>query len=232
MDFVAAERNRIKAEYERRAKNIDPNLYAPWQPAEMLSRAARTRSAATLLRRAQAFPKAGDQCLEIGFGTRGWLGDLITWGVRETDIHGIELDPVKVERARNILPASDLRAGDATALPWPDNSFQLVISSTVFSSILDSRVRRLIAAEALRVIAPAGALLWYDFAYNNPRNSQVRKVDRGELKRLFPGLRGHVRSITLAPPLARFVAPKSWPLAVLLETVPVLRTHLIAVLIK
>lgn len=232
MDFVAIERNRIKAEYERRAKSIDPDLYAPWQPAEMLSHAARTRIAATLLRRAQAFPKAGDQCLEIGFGTRGWLGDLITWGVRETDIHGIELDPVKVERARNILPASDVRVGDATALPWPDNSFQLVIASTVFSSILDNRVRCLIASEAVRVMATGGALLWYDFAYNNPRNSQVRKIDRGELKRLFPGLRGQVRSITLAPPLARFVAPKSWPLAVLLETVPVLRTHLVAVLIK
>jgi hypothetical protein len=102
----------------------------------------------------------------------------------------------------------------------------------VLSSILDQKVRRLVASEAVRVIAPGGVLLWYDFAYNNLRNPNVRKVDRSELKRLFPQLAGEIRSVTLAPPLARLVAPRSWLLAALLENVPVLRTHLLAVLKK
>src|SRR5947208_8442732 len=126
--------------------------------------------------------------MEVGFGSLGWLGDLISWRVRETDLHGIELDPALVDRAREILPLADLRAGDATALPWASNTFDLVVASTVFTSILDPRVRALVAGEIERVLAPGGALLWYDFAVNNPRNPHVRKVDRGELVRLFPRL--------------------------------------------
>jgi len=232
MDLVRIERDRINAEYQRRAKEIDPDLYAPWKAAELLSLTSRRRMAATLLRRASVFPNPGDQCLEIGFGTLGWLGELLTWGLRETDIHGIELDSIRAGRARAALPSADLRIGDATELPWPDQSFQLVIVSTVISSILQWEVRCLIASEAARVLAPRGALLWYDIAYNNPSNRNVRKIDRRELRRLFPNLRGEARSITLAPPLARLIAPRSWPLAVMLETLPMLRTHLLAVLVK
>ncbi len=232
IDLVSLERDRINAEYQRRAKEIDPDLYAPWQAAQILSTTGRRRIAATLLRRARVFPTAGDQCLEIGFGKLGWLGELITWGVRETDIHGIELDPIRVSQARAALPSADLRRGDATELPWREQSFQLVIVSTVISSVLQWEVRRLIAAEAVRVLAPGGALLWYDFAYDNPSNQNVRKVDRWELQRLFPQLRGEVRSVTLAPPLARLIAPRSWALAVALEAVPFLRTHLLAVLVQ
>ena len=232
MDLVGIERDRINAEYQRRAKEIAPDLYAPWQAAELLSLTSRRRMAATLLRRASVFPNPGDQCLEIGFGTLGWLGELLTWGLRETDIHGIELDPIRASRARAALPCADLRIGDATYLPWPKQSFQLVIVSTVISSILQWEVRCLIASEAVRVLAPRGALLWYDIACNNPSNRNVLKVDRRELRRLFPELRGAVRSITLAPPLARLIAPWSWPLAVMLETLPMLRTHLLAVLVK
>ena len=231
-DVVAVERLRILAEYQRREREICSDFYAPWEPAEMLSRANRKRVAATLLHRSGVFPTVGDSCLEIGIGTLGWLGELISWGVHETDIHGIDLQASRVERAREILPGSDLQNGDASALPWADNSFHLVIASTVVSSILQQDVRRLVAGEITRVLMPGGALLWYDFAFNNPRNPHVRKVDRAELRELFPNLLGPIRTVTLAPPLARLVAPRSWALAVLLETIPFLRTHLLAVLKK
>ena len=232
IDFITLERLRVQDEYQRREREIPSDLYAPWQPAEILARTGRRRLAATLLHQARVFPKIGDQCLEIGSGTLGWLGELTSWGVRDTDIHGIDLDPMRVGRARETLSGADLRVGDATKLPWPEGSFQLVIVSTVLSSILDQDVRSLVAAEATRVIAPGGALLWYDFAYNNPRNPHVRKVNRTELKQLFPSLHGTIRSLTLAPPLARLVAPRSWPVAILLEGLPPLRTHLLAVLTK
>ena len=232
IDFIAAERRRIEAEYNRRRREINADLYAPWQPDMILMTAGRRLVAARMLHELGVFPKAGDQCLEIGFGNLGWLGDLISWGVREKNIHGIELDALRVNRAREILPHADLRHGDANALPWADNSFQIVIISTVLSSILNQNVRHLVAAEITRVITSGGALVWYDFAYNNPRNPHVRKVDRAELLQLFPTLHGQIQTVTLAPPLARFVAPKSYSLAVLLETLPVLRTHLLAVLAK
>ena len=92
-----------------------------------------------MLQNAGVFPHAGHACLEIGHGAVGWLGDLISWGVRETDISGIELDPNRAQIARQLLPTADLRTGDASSLPWPDGTFHLVIASTVFSSILDYR---------------------------------------------------------------------------------------------
>lgn len=231
-DRVAAELGRIDMEYKRRARDIDSDLYALWQPGQILMRNDRLRLAATMLHRAGVFPMAGDQCLEIGFGSLGWLGELICWGVCETDLHGIELSPIRVDRARSILPAADLRVGDASALPWACDSFHLVIASTVFTSILDSHVRRLVADEIMRVLAPGGALLWYDFAVNNPNNPHVRKVRRTELKKLFTGLQGCIESVTLAPPLARRIAARSGVLATLATAMPLLRTHLMAVLQK
>jgi ubiquinone/menaquinone biosynthesis C-methylase UbiE len=232
LSMVMAERERIRTEYERRAVEVGVEIYAPWQDSSSLILDARYRLAAKNLYHLGVFPEKGDQCLDVGFGAVGWFSKMIDWGVSECDLHGIELDQHRAHKARELLPAADLRVGDATELPWDDNAFQMVVASTVFTSILDARVRRLIANEITRVLAPGGALLWYDFAVNNPRNPHVRKVDRRELKELFPRLNGAVKSITLAPPLARFVAPRSWVLATILEAIPFLRTHLIAVLIK
>jgi ubiquinone/menaquinone biosynthesis C-methylase UbiE len=233
MNRVAAqERQRIKTEYDRRTVEISADLYAPWQPAEILMRAATRRVAAIMLHEAGLFPRAGDKCLEVGFGELGWLGDLVSWGMPAKDLYGIELNPTRAALAKKILSASHLLVGDAATLPWSDNTFRLVIASTVFSSMLNSEMRCMAADEIIRVLRPGGALLWYDFAFNNPRNPHVRKVDRRELRRLFPQLIGSVESITLAPPLARFVAPKSWVMATVLEALPFLRTHLIALLKK
>lgn len=228
----ALELERIKEEYRRRGATIPPDYYAPWQPSVMFMASQRRRMALQLLREADVFPVATGECLEIGHGTLGWLGDLITWGVRETHIHGIELDAVRALRAREVLPVADLRIGDASALPWPEATFQLVIASTVFTSILDDRMRARVANEITRVLASGGALLWYDFKVNNPRNPNVRGIGRKELSALFPQLRGRVKSVTLAPPLVRVIVPWSWTLATICESIPLLRTHLIGVLKK
>jgi len=157
---------------------------------------------------------------------------LLGWGPRQSDLHGIDISSERIERARELFPAADIRLDDAVEIPWDDESFNLVVASTVFTSILDNSIRRLIANEITRVLAPRGALLWYDFAINNPRNPNVRGINRKELRSLFPELHGKIRSITLAPPIARIIAPRSWPLATLLEAIPLLRTHMLAVLVK
>jgi hypothetical protein len=231
-DPAARERQRLLDVHRRREREIASDRYAPWRPEEIFMRTGRRRVAAAMLRAAGAFPRRGDPCVEIGYGSLGWLGDLIGWGLREEDLHGIELDPERARLAREALPSARLEVGDATRLPWEDGRFRLAVVSTVFTSILDDAIRRRVAAEVSRVIAPDGALLWYDFGVNSPGNPDVRRVGRRELRALFPGLEGAVASVTLAPPLARALAPRSWWLATTLEAIPLLRTHLLAVLRK
>ena len=128
--------------------------------------------------------------------------------------------------------ARTLRVGDARNMPWADGTFALVIAWTVFSSILSDSIRQAVANEIVRVLRPGGALLYYDFAWNNPRNRNVRAVTRPQLRTLFAALPGSIRAVTLAPPLSRLIAPRSWLLATALDSLPFLRSHQVAVLTK
>ena len=229
-DAAERERVRLVEEYERRRRDLPSDLYAPWNPAEQFMRHGRQRLAARLLHEAGVFPGATSQCLEIGFGGGGWLPELLAWGASEETLHGVEIDTTRLAATRKRLPAAHLIEADAADLPYDSESFDLVVVSTVFTSILDDEVRRDVAQEIQRVLRPGGALLWYDFAVDNPRNPNVRGVPKKELLSLFPELRGAVRRVTLAAPLVRLVAPRSWWLAELLEALPLLRTHLVAVL--
>lgn len=231
-DMVLTEAERIKSEYRRRSESISPDKYAHWQPDVWLTLSERKRLAAEMLHERGVFPNARSRCLEVGYGTSGWLSDLIGWGVPETNISGIELDEQRAGIARQLLPAADLRVGDAANMPWANESFDLVVASTVFTSILDLEIRKTVAGEIARVLAQGGALLWYDFTFNNPNNANVKKVTEKELRSLFPTLSGETRSLTLAPPIARPVARMSWSFATMLSAVPFLRTHLLAVLVK
>lgn len=162
----------------------------------------------------------------MGCGSGNWLEMLRGAQV----LAGIELDPERASRAAARFPEADIRTGDASSLPWASGSFDVVLQSTVFSSILDPEMRRAVAAGMLRVLAPGGAVLWYDFFVDNPSNPHVRGVRRREIAALFPGCRIDLRRATLAPPLARLVVPVSWTLAALLEALRVFDTHYFGVI--
>ena len=45
----------------------------------------------------------------------------------------------------------------------PFHSFDLLLQSPVFTSILDQAMKERVAAEMMRVSKPGGLILWYDF---------------------------------------------------------------------
>ncbi|MEM6797395.1 MAG: methyltransferase domain-containing protein, partial [Acidobacteriota bacterium] len=161
-----------------------------------------------------------------------WLVDLLAFRVPERQLFGVEVDPTRAAAVKGRLPAAGLAVIGGTRLPWRGESFDVVVASTVFTSILDSSVQRALAAEITRVLKPGGALLWYDFAFSNPRNPHVRGLPERRLRELFPALRGAVQRVTLAPPILRRVAPWSLTLTQLLSALPFLRSHLLGVLLK
>ncbi|HKV50180.1 MAG TPA: class I SAM-dependent methyltransferase [Gemmatimonadaceae bacterium] len=164
--------------------------------------------------------------LEIGCGSGHWLRALVQWGARPDRVVGVDLIASRLVEAQT-RSARDVRlaAASGVSLPFRQASFDVVLQSTVFTSILDGDVRRAVAAEMLRVLRPKGLVLWYDFFVDNPRNRDVRGVSKAELKSLFAGCNILIRRVTLAPPLARALAPRIWPLAAALSSIPILCTH-------
>lgn len=130
---------------------------------------------------AAAFGGAQPRLLDVGCGGGRDLAHWLSRGWTEDRLAGIDVVPDRVERARATCPGIDIRLGIAGPLPYPDASFDVVCASTVLTSILDDEVRRALCVEMMRVTAPGGLLLVYDFVIRNPRNGNVRPMP---LKRL------------------------------------------------
>lgn len=219
-----SEADRILEELRRREREVPADFYSLDRPANRFLREGQERALARALE--EIGPLSGKRVLEVGCGSGNWLEMLSGAG----SLSGIDLDSGRAARAAARFPSADVRAGDASRLPWESGSFDVVLQSTVFSSILDPGMRRAVASEMLRVLAPGGAILWYDFFVNNPSNPHVRGVRRREIEALFPGCRVDLRRATLAPPLARRIVPVSWTLAALLEALRVFDTHYLGVI--
>lgn len=225
--MTAAEREaaRIRAEFERRDREIGADFYALTQDANLFTRHGQQRGLLGVLKSGGLLPLTQTHVLEIGCGRGQWLGIFRDFGVVSARLAGIDLDPVRIAEARQLYPAADLRTGDATQLPWPDHSFDLVFQSTVFTSILDDGVQEAVARQMLRVLRPGGSIIWYDFRYPNPKNPHVRAVGGKRIRELFRGCDVTLTPVTLATPLARQIVPKSWLAARLLEHFRLLNTH-------
>lgn len=173
----------------------------------------------------------GRNCLDVGCGTGGWLRTLMEWGADIERLHGVDLLPDRVAKARTLAPQIDIRLSEQNTLPFEDNSMDLVTAHTVFSSILDPLARCDLASEMMRVARKAGLLLVYDFRISDPRNPDTIGVGRREIRRLFPSATHRQFTLTLAPPLQRPISTLSPVLAHLIEAMlPPLRTHALHVL--
>jgi SAM-dependent methyltransferase len=221
---------RIREEYQARDLTIPPDFYA-WHRAEIQYwQAGTARVCARLLHNRGAFPLTESSIADIGCGNGQWLLEFLQWGAVAANLHGIDLLGERIACARQRLPGVDLRCGDARKLPWRDGSIDLVTQFTVFSSILDTQVRNEVAAEMLRVLRPGGRILWYDCRHSNPRRAAVRGLSRDDIRKLFPSCSIQFAATTLAPPLSRTIARRSWALAAALESLRFTCTHLAAVI--
>jgi hypothetical protein len=159
------------------------------------------------------------------------LRDFVKWGAQPENLVGEELLPERAEEARRLSPHGvNVICGSAAQLAFPDHSFDLVLQSTVFTSIQDSGLKRQVAAEMLRLVRREGLILWYDFRVDNPRNSDVTGVRKKEILELFDSCRIELRPMTLAPPLVRRLANWSWVACHLLGKVPWFCTHYLGII--
>jgi len=213
------------------------NIYSPLNPSAFFMMQRRQREIRKILERSFGESTGYDlsklKLLEIGCGWGQWFTEFQSFGIRVENLAGIELDEDRAESAKKRIIGADIQTGNAAELPWDDDSFDIVFQSTVFTSILDSKIKEKAASEMMRVCKSDGFILWYDFAFDSPANPNVKGVDKREIRKLFEPYKFEIRKVTLAPPIARRVVPCSWMLAEIFETLfPLLRTHLIAKISK
>ena len=201
-------------------------------PGNRLVLAERRRMFTRLLADAGWIPLADRWVIEVGSGTGSELAWLLEVGARSSRLVGVDLLPHRVAVARETYPDIEFREGNAEHLDFADDSFDLAMAITIFSSILDRKMAENVAAEIARVLKGGGGLLWYDVRYDSVSNPNVKAVSRERIAELFPDLRGRLQTVTLLPPVARRLGPATRVAYPALSLFPPLRSHLIGMLRK
>jgi SAM-dependent methyltransferase len=127
--------------------------------------------------------------LEVGCGNGDVLASLVALGAQADRLCGVDLLPDLVADARARHHDLRFEHGNAEALAFDDAAFDYVLLFTVLTSILDEQMARRLAHEVDRVLAPGGAVVWYDFRVDNPWNRHVRGRRSGGHRGAVSGIR-------------------------------------------
>jgi ubiquinone/menaquinone biosynthesis C-methylase UbiE len=224
------ELKRLRAEYKNREQRLaNKSIYSLFNIGYLFMIQQRQRDTLSLLCKLGFSNLKSQRILEVGCGRGGVLLEYLQYGIKASWLHGCDLLEDRLNDAHTILPHLPLICADGQNLPYQAQSFDIELQYTVFSSILDNRVKTNLAKEMLRTLKPSGLILWYDFWFN-PTNPQAHGIRPTEIRRLFPGCQYTFRKITLAPPLARYIVPLSWGLAHLMESLQVFNSHYLAII--
>jgi ubiquinone/menaquinone biosynthesis C-methylase UbiE len=106
---------------------------------------------------------SGRIVLDYGCGDGEYSRHLLAQGARH--VYGLDLSETAIElaRAKGIANAT-FQVGDAHQLPWPDQSFDVVVGRAILHHLdLPTATRELV-----RVLRPGGELLFVEPLYHNP----------------------------------------------------------------
>lgn len=105
--------------------------------------------------------KPGEHLLDAGCGPGFLAAALAQKGLR---VSGIDADPESIERARISGRLPDAMTGDICSLPFPDKSFDIVVSSEVLEHVKDHvgalKELRRVCSGPIVLTLPAHQYLW------------------------------------------------------------------------
>ncbi|MCP4351172.1 MAG: class I SAM-dependent methyltransferase [Desulfobacterales bacterium] len=166
--------------------------------------------------------------IDIGCGGGAFLRNLMKYGAEPENLYGVDLLENRIEVAMRLSPNINFWRGDARRIPY--EGFDIVDQFTVFTSVKSKEMKQDIAKEMLRILKPGGIIIWYDYIWNNPKNTDVQGIKKKEIYHLFQNCNITTHRVTLAPFLTRRVAPVSYILCLISEHIPFLCTHYFAVI--
>jgi ubiquinone/menaquinone biosynthesis C-methylase UbiE len=130
--------------------------------------------------------RGDEDILDAGCGT-GLTTLRIAQQYPECRVYGIDLSPKMIKAARNDAAKRgldvDLCVGSITELPYPDGSFDVVLTNIMFHH-LDLAEKRQAVAEIVRVLRPGGRYVSAEFG-PRVRNPVERRLAKGEYT-LYP----------------------------------------------
>lgn len=148
---------------------------------------------------------AGNRVLEVGMGTGDLQGDLIRAGF---EVWGVDFSPQMLRRAarkarKHKLPLRAIRAR-AQALPFPDSSFDSVVST--FPSDYIGEVKTI--QEVVRVLIPGGCLVVVPGGWLHPKGTRSRFYEG--VARVVYGEKGGAPPAAEYNPLEKYQKEAAW----------------------
>lgn len=151
-----------------------------------------------------AFLSKDARILDVGCGNGGGFPLLMRLGF--FDLSGIDVLPERISAAKHLFPSVKFVCDDAARMPYQDNSFDLVMESTMFVQITDEPIAEKIASEMARVTKPGGHVLLVDWRYGKPWNASYKALSQKRIASLFHLKRVTVTNGALVPPVGRAVS--------------------------
>jgi ubiquinone/menaquinone biosynthesis C-methylase UbiE len=217
------EQERIRRAYDRYAH--DPRKQQDWAADNPGNDAIRSELVQRVFTLAGPALQDARRVLDIGCGTGWWLATLTGDDRVSAELHGLELLPERASAAADRVPRAEIATGDARALPYDDQSFDVVTLFTVLSSLAGADDAERALREARRVLANSGMLLIWEPRLPNPLNRSTRLITRGLIGSALSGMELDVRTLTVLPPVARRLGSRTARLYPILAALPPLRTH-------
>ena len=134
-----------------------------WEEACVRTR----RSLAQRERRLKLFRiKKADRVLDLGCGDGLNISVLMKRGVKS--VNGVDISPKLLEEAKKANPKAKFYLASSEALPFKDNSFEIVLVDSVFHHLMKFKKS---ISEIKRVLTPRGRLCFIE-----PHKSLVRGI--------------------------------------------------------
>lgn len=164
-------------------ERLDPYVFMAVIGKRVIHPGGRTATE-QLLKRAAISP--ADRVLDVGCGV---ATTAITVASRSgANVTAVDISPVMLERAQAAVREAELESqvavqkGDILSLPFPDDSFDVVIAEAVTMFVDRARAAR----ELVRVCRPGARVLATEFMWRRPPTEEAREIFLGQL---CPGLK-------------------------------------------
>ena len=142
------------------------------------------RSTSAVIARELRAQRLGRDLLEIGAGS-GSVAQHLLWRNPELALTAIDIDPQMTQAAATRLrgfPNASAKTADATARPFPDDSFDSVVSCLMLHHVVDWQRA---VDEVAPVLRPGGMFLGYDLV-RTPLASMFHRLDGSPHRLIVP----------------------------------------------